>query len=170
MKTPRSPLKSHLPMARTRWLLTAISMAGVLFLVTACKTAKEPKPIGADVNLAELRWVIQTQVAEPGQSAPLLGLVSQAERELGSINESYLTGSKELQTLSADHSMSSAELQKLLQDFEDEAAIARHRLIDTLLAMKPHTTAEEWPAISNAFLNSVMSQSDRYLGIRQANS
>jgi len=136
-----------------------------LLLATSCQTnkgAKAPEPIGKDVQLTQLRQIVQTQVPDPNRSAKLLSMVGSAERELGALNKDYIDRSKEFGKMSADHSKTANDLQVFLRSWSASENTGRVRLTDTLLAMKNYATAEEWPAISNAFVNGVMNQSDRY--------
>lgn len=153
---------------------TAIAAASlVLFLGTACqsnKGAKAPEPVGKDVELTQLRQVVQTGVADPNRSAKLLSMVGHAEKELGALNKDYLDRSKDFGKMSADHSKTANDLQVFLRNWSASENTGRVRLTDTLLAMKNYATAEEWPAISNAFVNGVMQQSDRYQSLLPSSS
>lgn len=153
-------------------LATVTALAAILLVGTACKSTKStgPEAVGTEVQLTGLRQVVLTQVADPGRSSAILGLVDRAERELGAINETFMSGNEEFAEMSADHSVSAGELQAFYNNWEGQVSAKRLRMIDTILAMKPYATAEEWPAISHAFVDSVLQQSDRYQKIRMTHS
>lgn len=161
----------RLPIGAT--LAIAASSALILFAGTACqskKGAKGPATVGADVKMVELRQVIQSQIVDRNRGAELMKMVSVAEYELGAINESFIKHSKDLGKMSGKHSVTAGEMHVALREWDGEASDHRVRITDALLAMKKHATAEEWPALSNAFINSVMRQSDRYKSLRPSNS
>lgn len=178
--TESLPLITHDPSMSALHLLHKLrpSLTGgvavlSLLLVTACQTnkgAQAPEPIGKDVQLTQLRQVVQTQVPDPNRSARLLSMVGSAERELGALNQDFNERSKEFGKMSADHSKTANDLQVFLRSWSASENTGRVRLTDTLLAMKNYATAEEWPAISDAFVNGVMNQSDRYQSLRPTSS
>lgn len=154
-------------------LCAAASIALILFVGTACqskKGAQGPAKVGDNVKMVELRQVIQNKIVDPYRAAELMRMVVGVERDLGAINESFIKHSKELGKMSGKHSVTSGEMQVVLREWDGEASAGRLRVTNTLFAMKKHTTREEWPAVSNAFVNSVMQQSDRYKSLRPSNS
>ena len=145
--------------------LLAVSILLTLLAGTACQTKKGAKganQTGANVKMAELRQVIQTRVPDPVRVAALMNTVDHAERELGAINEGFIKHIKEFGKMSANHSKDANDLHMNLTDWEIQASAQRRRLTDVLFSMRSNATPEEWPLITNAFLNSVKRQSDRY--------
>lgn len=118
--------------------------------------------VGDDVKMMEVRHVIQTQISDPARSVALLNRVSYAETQLGEINEEYVKYSKKFGKVTANHSKGASDLHLILREWEAQSSSNRHRITETLLDMKNYTSAEEWPAISTAFMNSITKQSDRY--------
>jgi len=146
-------------------LAAIASIAMILFVGTACqskKGAKGPDLVGDKVNLAELRQTIQTRIPDPARSAALMNMVSRAEMELGAINEEFVKYSKKFGKVTANHSKGANDLHLILREWEAESSAHRLRITEVLLGMKNYTSAEEWPTISNAFMNSITQQSDRY--------
>ena len=72
--------------------------------------------------------------------------------------------------MSANHKTTASELNEHVRAAEVAASNRRLRLADLMLAMKERSTPEEWPALSNAFINSVLSDSDRYRALQQINN
>ena len=145
-------------------------MAITLLVIVSCKTLNmggSDDTVGTKVQMTEVRQVIQTTVADPARSAALLTMTGNAEQTLGALNKSFLERSKELGKLSADHSKSAAELTTYMRAWEAEDHARRSRLAGVMLAMKAQTTAAEWPVVSNAYINSVVNQSDRYQSLQR---
>lgn len=118
--------------------------------------------VGDKVQLTELRQVIRTQVADPARGNAMMQLAGNAEQTLGQINENFIKHSKEFGKMSADHSKTAGELQNYMRTWDAEDHNQRAQLANVLLAMRSQATPAEWPAVSNAFVNSIMRQSDRY--------
>ena len=154
-------LRSHIGGA-----LSVFSAIAIIALVTvSCQSTKNSggqELVGSKVQMTELRQVLQTRVADPARSSAMMKMTGDAEQTLGSINESFIKKSKEFGKMSADHSKTAAELQNFMRAWDAEDHNQRARLAGVMLAMRQQSTPEEWPAISNAFVNSVMRQSDRY--------
>lgn len=139
----------------------------------ACQTrkaAKGPAKVGDNVEMVELRQVIRAQVPDPGRSAALADMVGVAEQELGAINTSFNKYSKAFAKASANHAKGSNDLNMILHEWNAETRNRRIKLVDALLAMKAQAEPKEWPAISNAFFDSVKRQSDRYQALQPTNS
>ncbi len=154
-------------------LAAVASLTLVLLVGTACqsnKGAKGPEKVGDKVQMVELRRVIHSQVPDLNRASELIKMVGFAEQELGELNENYLKYSKEFGKVTANHSKSATDLHLVLREWESQTSDRRRRLTDALLAMKGQSTAEEWPAISKAFINSVAVQSDRYRALHPSNS
>lgn len=148
--------------------ITLILLAG-----TACQTnkaAKGPDKIGDNVEMVELRQVIHTQIPDPKRAAALTNMVGFAEQELGAINKSFSKYSKAFAKTSANHAKGADALNRILQEWNAETRNRRTRLVDALLAMKAQAEPNEWPAISNAFFDSVKRQSDRYQALQPSQS
>ncbi len=146
-------------------LAAAASVALILLAGTACqskKSAKGPELVGDKVNMTELRQAIQTKIPDPSRASALMNVVGHAESELGAINEGYVKHIKKFAKASANHSKDANDLHLILREWDNEAGAQRRRLTDLLFSMRSNTTPEEWPHITNAFLNSVKRQSDRY--------
>ncbi len=149
------------------------SITLILLITSACqskKAASGAAAIGGNVKMVELRQVIHSQVPDLHRATALINMVGFAEQELGAINEVYLKYSKKFGKVSANHSKSAGDLHLILREWEGQTTRRRRRLTDALLAMKGQATAEEWPAISRAFMNSVAQQSDRYQGLHASES
>ena len=160
-----------LPISGLFGVMASITL--LLLVGTACqskKGASAPDKVGKKVQMVELRQVIYARVPDLNRSSELIKMVGFAEQELGAINTGYLKYSKKFGKASANHSKSAADLHLILREWQAESSARRGRLTDALLAMKGQATAEEWPAISKAFINSVAVQSDRYRALQPANS
>jgi len=155
---------------------TLAGFASITFLLlagSACQTnkaAKGPDKVGDNVEMVELRQVIQTQIPDPARSAALTNMVGFAEQELGAINKSFSKYSQAFAKASANHAKGADDLNRILQEWNAETRNRRTRLVDALLAMKVQAKPEEWPAISNAFFDSVKRQSDRYQALQPTQS
>ncbi len=161
----RSPIKGSLA------VLSSIAL--ILFVGSACQSKKGAKghtQVGNKVQMVELREVIHSRVPDLNRASALISMVDFAEQELGAINEGYLDFSKKFGKMSANHSKGAPELHMVLREWETESTTRRRRLTDALLSMKGQATAQEWPAISRAFMNSVANQSDRYRSLHASNS
>ena len=152
-------------------LAAAIPSIGLFLAGTSCQSIKGRKgdaSIGANVQMLELREAIQAKVKDADRSKELLEMVSQTERQLGLVNQSYLETGRKFGKLAADHSKDANDLIGFLNQWEAEVGQKRQAIFNQLLAMKTRATAEEWPAISSAFLNSALDQSDRARSVRGA--
>ena len=141
------------------------AVVAVVLVSVSCQTSKkggEQELVGNKVQLTELRQVIQTQVADPARSNAMMQLAGNAEQTLGNINENFIKRSKEFGKMSADHSKTAGELQNYMRTWDAEDHNQRAQLANVMLAMRSQSTPAEWPAVSNAFVNSIMRQSDRY--------
>jgi len=139
-------------------------------VMLSCQTSKKskgPTLVGENVRMVELRRAIQTQIPDPRRSAALLEITGHAEREMGAINTEFAERSLEFGKMSGNYKKTGNELSAFLSSWDSHAGGQRKRLMNTMLAMKTQTTPAEWPGISNAFLSSVMSQSDRYTAMRR---
>lgn len=158
-------IKTQLRSTAAGSLAVITSLAFILFASSACqskKGAKGPDLVGKNVKMTELRQVIQTRISEPRRSAALINMVGNAEHELGAINGDFIKYSKKFGKITANHAKGASDLHLILQEWEAQTSARRLRLVEVLMGMKGQATAKEWPAISNAFMNSVTKQSDRY--------
>ena len=170
MITYFSPIARRL--ARPTFLASTLVIAVSLLSQTGCQMgkSKEDKPVRKDVEMFELRREISSRVSDPQRSAALLILVESAEKELAGLNVDYLESNKKFAKMSANHKTTASELNEHVRAAEVAASNRRLRLADLMLAMKERSTPEEWPALSNAFINSVLSDSDRYRALQQINN
>ncbi len=154
-------------------LAVITSLALLLFLGTGCQTKKGVNGsnlVNDKVTMSELRNVIQTQVSDPAQSAVLMDLTGDAENELKAINKDFVAYNRKIGEVTADHSKGANDLRLILQEWESQSSSRRLRLVNMMLDMRKHTTAKEWPAICNAFINSATQQSDRYKTVHHASN
>lgn len=159
---------SKLSPARRLILLALATIALLILALPACKNnggSGDGVTAATSVKMDELRRVILAQVGDHDRATVMLGIVGRAEFELGTLNEHYRKVSGEFAAKSADHSVGVGELYSVLRSWENLAAASRVRLMDLMLAMKPYATREEWASLSDAFITSVLRQSNRDLGL-----
>lgn len=162
-----TPQCLHSPLGKSLLLGSAIAVS-VLWVVS-CKTLDmggNEEEAGSIVQMTELRQTIQVRVTDPARSAELMRMTTGAEQTLGSLNKSFRERSQEFGKMSSDHKKTGAELQNYMRVWDTEDHNNRARLINLMQAMKAQTTEAEWPFISNALLDSVLRQSDRYQSIQ----
>jgi hypothetical protein len=139
---------------RGRWLAVTCCLL-VAVLATGCGS----KPPSADVQFrqdaAELRAVINQEVADRERRAQLIERADALEQALRDFNGKAQIFAESLQALNGDYDTPPEKMRELFEQFETQRSAMQSQVLDLHFQMLALTSPDEWSDIGRAEIRSL---------------
>ncbi|MEM7145252.1 MAG: hypothetical protein AAF591_08945 [Verrucomicrobiota bacterium] len=147
-------------------------VALILLAPVACKSKKDsgPEPVGRDVELNGIDRLVHQTLRDPQRANSVIALISQAEYDLGEINEVFEKRQKKFSKMAVDHKTTGRELDLFLNQWDAEENTYQRQLVNRIYAIKRQLSPAEWAKIAPPLTNSIFAQSDRLNQMVRANA